>query len=111
MSHFHYHYEAHNKEKPDGTLDDPVTVQIMLPEPDVIAAETKASALTDRKHLKFERVLECDPLIEQPWRADDYERLKARLNGSNGHISEPRQTVKKKAVPFWNLKERIFAKA
>ena len=85
MSHYHYHYEAHNKEKPDGSLEDPVTIQISLAEADIVMAEAKARALTTRKHLRLERVLECDPFLENPWREDDYNKLERHLDGGKTH--------------------------
>ena len=81
MSHYHYWFEAHNRKNPDGTLVDPVTISVILTEPDPLTAQVKASALTDREFLQAERIEEHDPIAEAPWMPKATQDLEFHLNG------------------------------
>ena len=64
MQHYHYIFIAHNGIIPDRGLLEPVTLDLTMKTPDLVAAQDKATSLVARDKYQLERIYEHHPDLE-----------------------------------------------
>ncbi len=66
MRHYHYIFEAHNGIMPGtGGLLEPVTLDLVMENPDLPSAEDKAASMVARAVYQLEKIYEHDPDLEE----------------------------------------------